>query len=103
MHATLIHQTKKGQQWRFGMKAHIGVDNDSGLVPAHVRDRGLNVKHQPRHQRYCTGKESDVTRPTRSYVGGMEEARGAGHNEQRKIRLAHVSVKRKENIEVNDG
>ena len=27
-----MHQTKKGQQWYFGMKAHIGVDVDSGLV-----------------------------------------------------------------------
>lgn len=27
-----MHQTKKGQQWYFGMKAHIGVDADSGLV-----------------------------------------------------------------------
>jgi len=25
-----MHQTKKGQQWYFGMKAHIGVDADSG-------------------------------------------------------------------------
>ena len=27
-----MHQTRKGQQWYFGMKAHIGVDADSGLV-----------------------------------------------------------------------
>jgi IS5 family transposase len=27
-----MHQTKKGNQWYFGMKAHIGVDTDSGLV-----------------------------------------------------------------------
>ena len=27
-----MHQTKKGNQWHFGMKAHIGVDADSGLV-----------------------------------------------------------------------
>ena len=27
-----MHQTKKGNQWFFGMKAHIGVDADSGLV-----------------------------------------------------------------------
>ncbi len=27
-----MHQTKKGNQWYFGMKAHIGVDKDSGLV-----------------------------------------------------------------------
>ena len=27
-----MHQTKKGNAWRFGMKAHIGVDAGSGLV-----------------------------------------------------------------------
>ena len=39
-----MHQTRKGNQWHFGMKAHIGVDADSGLVhtvigtPANVND-----------------------------------------------------------------
>ncbi len=39
-----MRQTKKGQQWYFGMKAHIGVDVESGLVhtvtttPANVGD-----------------------------------------------------------------
>jgi transposase, IS5 family len=27
-----MHQSKKGQQWYFGMKAQIGVDAESGLV-----------------------------------------------------------------------
>jgi IS5 family transposase len=27
-----MHQTKKGNQWHFGIKAHIGVDEESGLV-----------------------------------------------------------------------
>ena len=27
-----MHQTRKGNQWYFGMKAHIGVDAESGLV-----------------------------------------------------------------------
>lgn len=39
-----MHQTKKGNQWYFGMKAHIGADVESGLVhtvtttPANVAD-----------------------------------------------------------------
>ena len=39
-----MHQTKKGNEWHFGMKAHIGVDAASGLVhtmvatPAHIAD-----------------------------------------------------------------
>jgi IS5 family transposase len=27
-----MHQTKKGNEWHFGMRCHIGVDADSGLV-----------------------------------------------------------------------
>jgi IS5 family transposase len=27
-----MHQTKKGNMWHFGMKAHIGADAESGLV-----------------------------------------------------------------------
>ena len=27
-----MHQTKKGNQWHYGMKVHIGVDKDSGLI-----------------------------------------------------------------------
>ncbi len=31
-----MHQTKKGNQWHFGMKAHIGVDAKSGLTHSPV-------------------------------------------------------------------
>jgi IS5 family transposase len=27
-----MHQTRKGNQWYFGMKAHVGVDSKSGIV-----------------------------------------------------------------------
>jgi IS5 family transposase len=27
-----MHHTKKGNEWHFGIKAHVGVDADSGLV-----------------------------------------------------------------------
>jgi transposase, IS5 family len=37
-----MHQSKKGNQWYFGMKAHIGVDADSGLVHT-VRGTSGNV------------------------------------------------------------
>jgi IS5 family transposase len=39
-----MHQTRKGQQWYFGMKAHVGVDSQTKLIhsalvtPAHVAD-----------------------------------------------------------------
>jgi IS5 family transposase len=40
-----MHQTAKGQQWYFGMKAHVGVDSTTKLVhtvlasAANVHDR----------------------------------------------------------------
>jgi len=37
-----MHQSKKGNQWYFGMKAHIGVDAESGLVHT-VRGTAGNV------------------------------------------------------------
>jgi IS5 family transposase len=39
-----MHQTKKGNQWYFGMKAHFGVDGRTKLIhavvatPANVAD-----------------------------------------------------------------
>lgn len=27
-----MHQAKKGKQWYFGMKVHVGADVDSGAV-----------------------------------------------------------------------
>lgn len=34
-----MHQTKRGDQWHFGMKAHNGVDADSGYTGADRRVR----------------------------------------------------------------
>ena len=53
-----MHQTKKGNQWHFGMKAHIGVDAESGLV----------------HSVHATAaNESDVTQ-TDALLHGEESA-----------------------------
>ena len=30
-----MHQTKKGNEWYFGMKLHIAVDDTFGLVPSY--------------------------------------------------------------------
>ena len=42
-----MHQTKKGNQWHFGMKAHIGVDVASGVVHTVVGYRRQRSRHQP--------------------------------------------------------
>ena len=54
-----MHQTKKGKQWFFGMKLHIGADRDTGLVhnftttPANVSD--VSETHRLLH-----GEEAEV-------------------------------------------
>ena len=53
-----MHQTKKGNQWYFGMKAHIGVDADSGLVHT-VRGTSGNVNDVVEANSLVHGKEAD--------------------------------------------
>jgi IS5 family transposase len=41
-----MHQTRKGQQWHFGMKLHIGVDSQTGLAhSAMVTPANMHDKH----------------------------------------------------------
>ena len=41
-----MHQTRKGQQWFFGMKLHIGVDSETGLAhSAVVTAANVHDKH----------------------------------------------------------
>jgi len=54
-----MHQTKKGNQWHFGMKAHIGVDADSGLVHT-VVGTAANVNDVTQAHALVHGEESDV-------------------------------------------
>ena len=56
-----MHQTKKGNQWYFGMKAHIGVDADTGIVHslsttaanAHDVTEAHNLLHGGETQVWC--------------------------------------------------
>ena len=54
-----MHQTKKGNQWHFGMKAHIGVDADSGLVHT-VVGTAANVNDVTQASALVHGEEMDV-------------------------------------------
>lgn len=54
-----MHQTKKGNQWHFGMKAHIGVDADSGLVHT-VLGTSANAHDVTQASALLHGEESDV-------------------------------------------
>lgn len=54
-----MHQTKKGNNWYFGMKAHIAVDADSGLVH-HELCTAANVHDLHAVDRLLHGSERHV-------------------------------------------
>jgi len=54
-----MHQTKKGNQWHFGMKAHAGVDADSGLVHT-VTTTAANAHDITQASELLHGEETDV-------------------------------------------
>jgi transposase, IS5 family len=54
-----MHQTKKGNQWHFGMKAHIGVDVASGLVHT-VTGTAANEADIAQTAALLHGEEEDV-------------------------------------------
>lgn len=54
-----MHSTKKGYQWYFGMKAHIGVDAESGLVHT-VRITAANVYEVNEVNALLHGEEAQV-------------------------------------------
>ena len=79
------HQTKKGNTWHFGYKAHIGVDRDSGLVhtvkatPANVHD--VNITSELLH-----GEEETVNGDS-GYLGAEKrEDAIVRNNKGKKIR-----------------
>ncbi len=54
-----MHQTKKRNQWYFGMKAHIGADADSGLVHS-VHVTAANESDVAHAHKLLHGQERDV-------------------------------------------
>lgn len=54
-----MHQAKKGNQWHFGMKAHIGVDAESGLVQT-VIGTAANVNDVTQAGALLHGDETDA-------------------------------------------
>jgi IS5 family transposase len=75
-----MHQTKKGHQWYFGMKAHIGADRDSKLVHT-VVITAANV--------------ADITQTSELLHGGEKQVHGdAGYTGVEK-RAEIVALERK--------
>ena len=54
-----MHQTKKGNEWHFGMKVHIGVDSQTGVVHS-MTTTSANVHDLTELPRLLHGGESQV-------------------------------------------
>lgn len=80
-----MHQTRKGQQWYFGMKAHIGVDVESGLVHT-VTSTAANVADVTEVDKLLHGKEKTVYADA-GYIGAEKRAPKRG-------RTWHIAAKR---------
>lgn len=79
------HQTKKGNTWHFGYKAHIGVDQDSGLVH-HMRVTAANTHDVTVAYALLTGEEEAVYGDS-GYVGAEKRAEAVTRNKAgKKIR-----------------
>jgi IS5 family transposase len=61
------HQTKKGNTWHFGYKAHIGVDRDSGIVHT-VKATAANVSDVTMTSELMHGEE-DTLNGDSGYLG----------------------------------
>jgi IS5 family transposase len=80
-----MHQTKKGNQWYFGMKAHIGVDVDSGLVHT-VTTTPANESDVAQIAELLHGKE-EVVHGDAGYTGAQKRVK-------RKRIKWHIAAKR---------
>jgi IS5 family transposase len=62
-----MHATKKGNQWFFGMKAHIGVDEETGITHTLITT-GANTHDITVAHRLIRGRD-EVVRGDAGYVG----------------------------------
>jgi IS5 family transposase len=91
-----MHQTKKGNEWHFGMKCHVGVDAGSGYVhsvettPANVHDITMAVQ--------LIREDDEVVYGDSGYIGieKREEVTSSPHLStiEYRINRRHHSVQR---------
>ena len=54
-----MHQTKKGKQWYFGMKAHVGVDSKTKIIHTAVATAANVADSRVLPEIYCTAKRRE--------------------------------------------
>ena len=87
-----MHQTKKGNPWYFGMKAHIGADADSGLLHT-VVGTAANVNDVTVGNDLLHGKEKEVFADA-GYQGADKRPEAEGTTAQWHVAMK-PSVRRK--------
>lgn len=73
-----MHQTKKGNQWHFGCKAHVGADAESGLVHT-VITTAANISDVTQAGGLLHGEES-VVYADAGYVGVAKREENQGRS-----------------------
>jgi IS5 family transposase len=94
-----MHQTKKGNQWYFGMKVHIGVDKNSGLIHS-VVTTAANVHDLSTAAELLHGDE-EVVYGDAGYQGIAKRPELAGHSAT--FRVAMRPGKRRALSDTADG
>jgi IS5 family transposase len=97
-----MHQAKKGNQWYFGLKAHIGADKESGLVHT-VVTTSANVSDISQTPALLHGQESDVWADA-GYVGvdKREDMQSTLAGNEQEVKW-HVAKRRKTIEKLADG
>jgi IS5 family transposase len=79
------HSTKKGKNWHFGYKAHIGVDKDTGLVHT-LKVTAANVQDVTMTAELLSGEETAVYGDS-GYLGAEKREEAVLRNKNgRKVR-----------------
>jgi transposase, IS5 family len=78
-----MHQTKKGNQWYFGMKAHIGADAGTGYVHS-VRATAANV-HDLDEAVNLVREDDEVVYTDAGYQGAEKRPEIADHEHLSKV------------------
>ena len=94
-----MHQTKKGKDWHFGMKAHVGTDQ-RGIVHS-LTTTAANVHDSTQMPSCCTGRSarSSAIRPTgTSRIGRAPALRGIRYRINRRASRARPLTEHQRHI-----
>ena len=72
------HSVKKGNEWKFGYKAHVGVDSESGLVHS-LEVTSANVHDVTITSKLLSGEEEFVYGDS-GYIGAEKRENAITHN-----------------------